>query len=168
MKMNGLSDKEIRVISFLELNRKSFFTRGDIKKFFKNQNEMTVYIHRLKKKRRIIKINQKKYYLIPVKAYGGHWSEHPFIIIDEIFDGKNYFIGGVAAAHYWGLIEQIPSKIEAYNTKKQGVKKIFNFTILFRRIRSNSMKNFTKKFIKNHQFLIANKKKVKLWMKLRK
>ena len=36
--MKGLSNKEIEIVSFLELNEKNFFTRDDVKNFFKNNN----------------------------------------------------------------------------------------------------------------------------------
>ena len=165
--MKGLSAKEISLISFLELNEKFFFRRSDIKQFFKNYNEMSVYLHRLKKKGRIVKLNKTKYYLIPIKAFKGHWSEHPFIIIDEIFDGKDYYISGMAAAHYWGLIEQIPTQMEVRCTKKQGKRRILNFTIIFKRIRSIKPKDFVRRKIKGHSFLIASKDKVEEWLKSR-
>ena len=165
--MEGLSKKEIEVISYLELNEKYFFTRKEIKKFFNSIGEMNVYIHRLMKKGRIIKLNRTKYYLIPVRAYKGHWSEHPFIIIDEIFNGKNYFIGGMAAAYYWGFIEQIPTQIEVYCLNKQGRRKIFNFTIIFKRLRILNKKDFVKRKIKNHSFFILSKNKVEEWLKSR-
>lgn len=165
--MRGVSDKEMKVISFLELNEKFFFTRDDIRNFFRNDNEMNVYIHRLRKKGRIVKLNRSKYYLIPVKAYKGHWSEHPFIIVDEIFNGKDYYIGGMAAAHHWGIIEQIPTQIEVCCTRKQGQKELFGFALIFKRVRPESMKNFVKREIMGHAFCIASKKKVELWLKSR-
>ncbi|MEE8167697.1 MAG: type IV toxin-antitoxin system AbiEi family antitoxin [Candidatus Hydrothermarchaeales archaeon] len=166
-KMPGLSSKEIEVVSYLELNSKYLFKMADIEPFFKTVNEMRVYIHRLKKKGRIIKLNKSKYYLIPIKAYKGHWSEHPFIVIDEIFNGKDYYIGGLAAAHYWGLIEQIPTQIEVYTNKKQGQRKIFNFTILYRRIRQKSMKGYITQRIKEHPFKIASKETSEKWLRSR-
>ncbi|MBU4300800.1 MAG: hypothetical protein ABIF85_03465 [Nanoarchaeota archaeon] len=162
--MKGISKKELDVISLLEMEEKFFFTRKDIRRFFKNGNEMSVYIHRLRKKGRIIKLNKAKYCLIPVKAFEGHWSEHPFIVIDEIFNGKDYFISGAAAEHYWGLIDQIPVKIEVNCTKKQGTKRIFNTAIIFRRVRSLNPKDFVRKKIKEHYFLIESKKKAKQWL----
>lgn len=159
--MEGISKKEIDMISMLELKEKFFFTREDIRQFFRNDNEMNVYIHRLKNKGRIIRINRAKYYLIPVRAFKGHWSEHPFIVIDEIFNGKDYYIAGMAAAHYWGLIDQIPAQIEARCTKKQGKKKIFNFTIIFKRVRSLNATDFVKQKIKGHDFRIRAKKESK-------
>ncbi|MDI6655423.1 MAG: hypothetical protein QME59_05995, partial [Candidatus Hydrothermarchaeota archaeon] len=71
--MKGISDREIEVVSFLELNDRFFFTRKDIKHFFKNSNELNVYIHRLKRKGRIVRLNKTKYYLIPIRAFRGHW-----------------------------------------------------------------------------------------------
>lgn len=161
--MKGISSKEIKVISWLELENKRFFTKKDIKQFFKNKNEMNVYIHKLKRKKRIIRINKDKYYLIPIKAYKDRWAEHPFIIIDEIFNGKDYFIGGKAAAHYWGHIEQIPTEIDVYSTKKQGSRKIFGVKINFRRTTKKNMKGFVTKKINDHEFIIANRKKSLKW-----
>jgi len=163
--MKGLSSKEIEVVSFLELNEKSFFTRNDIRKFFKNEDLLKFYIRKLKAKKRIIKINKTKYYLVPVKAYQNKWSENPFIVIDEIFNGKNYFIGGYAAAHYWGIIDQIPRKIVVYCTNKQGKTKLFDTEIVFKRIRPKNLVDFVEQKAKNHSFKIATKEKVLQWMK---
>ena len=163
MKQKGISSKEIEVISYLELEEKRFFNKSDIRRFFKNKNEMGVYIHKLKNKKRIIRINKDKYYLIPIKAYQGYWSEYPFIVIDEIFNGKDYFIGGKAAAHYWHYIEQIPNEIDVYTTKKQGRRDIFNFTIRYRRTTKRNMRGFVIKKIKSHKFIIADKKRALEW-----
>jgi predicted transcriptional regulator of viral defense system len=149
------------------MKEKFFFERDELKGFFKNENERNVYIHRLKKKGRIIKINKTKYYLIPVKAFEGHWSEHPFIVIDEIFNGKGYFISGMAAAHYWGLIEQIPTQIEVICTNRQGSRRIFNFTIIFKRARKLDPKSFVRGEIKNHGFSVISKKESGRWLKSR-
>src|SRR3989338_6320984 len=100
----GLSEKELKFISKLELKQRYFFTREDIKDNFTSINEMNVYIHRLKKKGRIVKLNKTKYFLIPVKAVHSKWTEHPFAVIDEVMNGKDYCIIGKAAAHYWRFI----------------------------------------------------------------
>ncbi|MCD6523138.1 MAG: hypothetical protein J7K68_05325 [Candidatus Diapherotrites archaeon] len=165
--MKGLSGKELELVSFLELKEKYFFTRDDVRSFFKNVNEMNVYLHRLKKKGRIMKLNRTKYFLVPVKAFKGFWAEHPFVIADEIFNGKNYFIRGLAAAHYWGLVEQIPTQIEVACTNKQGKRKLFGFTIIFKRVRPAGMKGFVKRKIGKHPFRIMSKKRVEQWLKSR-
>jgi predicted transcriptional regulator of viral defense system len=165
--MKGLSGKEMEVVSFLELNEKLFFTRDDIKQFFVSGNEMGVYMHNMKRKGRIIKINRSKYFLVPVKAFSGHWSEHPFIVIDEIFNGKGYFVSGMAAAHYWGLIEQIPSTIEVRNTTRQGKRRIFDFDIIFRRQRSLDPRSCVRAEIKGHQFFIESRAEARKWLKTR-
>ncbi|MBU3896672.1 MAG: hypothetical protein KJ697_01940 [Nanoarchaeota archaeon] len=162
--MKGLSNKEIKMISYLELEEKRFFIKRDIKIFFKNQNEINVYIHRLMQKERIIKINRSKYYLVPIQAFEGKWAEHPFIIIDEIFNGKDYYIGGKSAAHYWGIIDQIPGEIDVYSTKKQGKKELFGIKICFKRIRKKNMLDSIKRKIKEHDFIIATKSVSKKWI----
>jgi predicted transcriptional regulator of viral defense system len=156
----GLSDKEMKVMSYLELGEKRFFTKDDIKKFFKSENELNVYTHRLKEKGRIVRINKEKYYLIPIQAYKG-WVEHPFIVADEMFNGKDYYIGGKAAANYWGFIDQIPRVIDVFSTKKQGEIKILGSSFKFRRVRK--MMRFVKRKIKHHDFLIALIEESKKW-----
>ncbi|MBI2675582.1 MAG: hypothetical protein HYX24_03930 [Candidatus Aenigmarchaeota archaeon] len=163
MKTRGLSGKEMELVSWLELEGKRFFTRSDARRFFKNINEMNVYINRLKGKGRIVKLNRKKYYLVPIQAFRGHWAEHPFIVVDEIFNGKGYFIGGKAAAHYWGLIEQIPHEIDAYSTGRQGKRTVFSFAIRYRRTSKSNMRGFVRRKIKGHCFLIANKRRSVEW-----
>lgn len=67
-------------MSYLELNDKSFFTKKDIKRFFDNEAMLKFYIHKLKKKKRVVKINKEKFYLVPVKAFQDHWSDNPLAI----------------------------------------------------------------------------------------
>jgi len=165
--MKGLSNKEIEVVSFLELNNRYFFAREDIRRFFKNNNELSAYLHRLKAKGRIIRLSRSKYYLLPIKAYNGHWSEHPFIIVDEIFNGKGYFIGGYAAAHYWGIIEQLPAATDVYCPSRSGTREFFHHKIIFKRTRKSSMKGFVRKRMKGHAFNVAAKRMAEEWLRSR-
>lgn len=160
-KIKGLSSKELEVVSYLELEGKRFFIKKDIRKFFKSENDMNVYIHRLKCKKRIERLNKEKYYLIPIQAYLG-WSEHPFIVADEAFNGKGYYIGGKAAANYWSLIDQIPTVIDVFSTKKQGAKNILGSVFKFRRIRK--LGKVVKRKIKDHIFRVASKAVSKKWI----
>ena len=157
--IKGLSAKELEIISHLEFDQKYFFTRSDIRKFFKNTGLMNYYIHRLMKKGRILKLNKRKYYLIPIRAKGGHWAEHPALIADEIMNGKDYFIGGAYAAYIWGMIEQIPRQLDVYTTKKQGRMNIFNVAIIFHRTTQKNLRNGVKRKISGHAYILARKKK---------
>jgi len=161
---NSLSEKELGFISKLELKNKYFFTRDEIKDNFNSINEMNVYLHRLKKKRRIIKLNKTKYYLIPVKAVKNNWSEHPYIIIDEIMNGENYCIVGKAAAYYWKHIDQIPFEYEIYNTKIHKKIKLFNTRFNFKKRREKNLPKHEIKKIYEHNFKIASKKESKKWI----
>ena len=160
--MKGLSEKEMKVVSYLELEGKRFFTRDDIKDFFTGPGDMNAYIHRLKEKGRIIKLNKSKYCLVPIKAYEGNWSEHPFVVVDEMFNGENYCIGGKAAAYYWGLIEQIPASIDVFSKTRQGEKKIFSFKIKIRRVRK--IPEYTEGTLDNHRFLVATREESRKWI----
>ena len=158
----SLSEKELKFISKLELKEKYFFTRTEIRNNFTSDNEMNVYLHRLKKKSRLIKLNKNKYFLIPVKAVGSKWSEHPFILVDEIMNGQNYCIVGKAAANYWKLIDQIPFEFVVYNTKKHYKMTIFNARITFRKKRK--LPKRIRKKVHQHQFIIATKEESKKWI----
>lgn len=160
----SLSEKEIGFISYLELKNKYFFMLDEISKFFSNKNERAVYIHRLRKKGRIIKLNKSKYFLIPIKAIGSKWSEHPFIIIDEIMNSKGYCITGKAAAYYWKLIEQIPFSFEVWNTKKHGKIQIFDAVLHFKKHKGSELPKSVEKSIQGHKFRIATKKESKRWI----
>ena len=162
-----LSQKEVEIIAWLEFYQKYFFTIKEIEQFFKNKSQRYNTIKSLLKKRRIIKLNKEKYYLIPIKARTGSWIEDPFILADEIFNGKNYFIGGWSAANYWRLTDQIPFWIEVFSNKRQGKKTILNTKFIFRRTTPERIGSAIIRKVNKHQFLIMNKRQMKKWMKLR-
>ena len=98
LKMNGLSKNELGVVARLEFDQKYYFTRQDVMGHFDNKRQMINTVYRLKKKGRIIPLSKNKYFLIPVKAYEGKWTDHPLRVLDEMFDSQNYVIGGWYAA----------------------------------------------------------------------
>jgi predicted transcriptional regulator of viral defense system len=160
----SISKKEVEFISELEFNKKYFFTRKDIIKYFTSEQEMGVYLHRMRKKGRIEKISRSKYYLIPIRALKGKWTEHAFIVADEIFDGKNYVIGGKSAAHYWHLIDQIPFTVEIFTFNRQGTRNILGIEFKFIRISKTKKMKTTIRKIGNHPFIIATKEESKQWI----
>ncbi|MDD4878058.1 MAG: hypothetical protein PHO02_03420 [Candidatus Nanoarchaeia archaeon] len=161
--MKGISGKEMEIVSELEFKNQYFFTREEIKRHFTSANEMNVYLHRMRKKGRIIKLNKHTYYLIPVRAIGGKWSEHPYAIIDEIMDGKGYCIAGKAAAYYWKHMEQIPFQYEVFNTRMQKKMEIFHAKINFIKKRKENLPKITEREIRGHRFLIATKGESRKW-----
>ncbi|MDD3175712.1 MAG: hypothetical protein PHU51_04505 [Candidatus Nanoarchaeia archaeon] len=161
--MEGLSKKEIEVISELEFYEKYYFTREDIIHHFKNKSSMNHTIHKLLKKKRIISLNKNKYYLVPIKAKSGSWVDHSFIVVDEVMNGEDYYIGGWSSAHYWRLTEQVPMKIEVYSKKRSGKKRYLNTSIIFRKTRENKFKEVVTKKMNGHTFKILNKEASKKW-----
>ena len=166
--MKGLSDKEMEIVSFLEFEKRYFFTRKDIASFLPSYNHMRHTLHKLIQKGRVISLNRNKYYLVPIKAKSGKWTENSFILIDEVMNGKDYFIGGWASANYWKLTEQIPMKIEVFTTKRQGIKKYLTTTIIFKRTTKERIENAIIERINNHPFRTANKEESKKWLTKRK
>jgi len=165
--MDGLSKKEIEIISWLEFYKKYFFTSADVDKFTSDKTQRYNIIKNLLKKKRIIKLNKTKYYLIPIKAKSGSWSEDTFILTDEIMNGTDYQIAGWAAANYWRLTDQIPMQIDVYTTKKQGKMSLLNTKIIFHRTTKKRLKNSCAQKISGHTFQIQTKEASKEWMKSR-
>ena len=166
-KIKGLSKIEVEIVAWLEFYKNYFFRANDIKQFFKTRGTLYRGIQRLLAKKRIIKLNQSKYYLVPIKAKSGSWSEHPFIIIDEMCNSKDYYINGWASANYWHLTDHIPSAYEVYTLNKQGVKNILNTKIIFHRVRKINKPKVAIKKIADHNFIIMNKQQSIKWIKLR-
>ena len=167
LQMKGLSNKEIQVIAELEFSQKYYFTKADIMRHFKNRNEIKDFIYHLRKKGRVVKINRSKYYLVPIKAKSGKWSDNPFIIVDEICNGKDYFIGGWAAANYWNLTDQIPMRTDVYTTRRQGKTKILSNNFMFHRTSKKRISKAVTEKTGNKTFRIVPKGDAKEWMKSR-
>jgi len=166
--MKGLSKKEIEIIAELEFKKKYYFNIEEIKSHFKNKKQIVNTIYNLKKKGRIIRLNRNKYFLVPIKAKSGKWTDNPEIIADEICNGKEYYIGGWFAANYWGLTEQIPMQLDIWTTKRQGKIKLLNIRMMFHRTTNKDIKKKgTTEKISNHEFKVMNKEYSKRWIKLR-
>ncbi|MGM5482681.1 MAG: type IV toxin-antitoxin system AbiEi family antitoxin domain-containing protein [Nanobdellota archaeon] len=165
--MEGLSKKEVEIISSLEFDEKYFFKSEDVERLAENETQKYNIIKNLIKKERIVKINRNKYYLIPIKARKGKWTENPFIVADEIFDGDGYFVGGWAAANYWRLTNQIPMQYDIWTTKRQGVVKILGIRFKFHRTTKNRTENAVTEYIKDHPFRIQSKEDTKEWLSKR-
>ena len=164
--MKGLSSKEMEVVANLEFDQKQFFRAKDIAKHFDSESKMRFTIHKLKKKERIIKINRGKYYLVPIRAPEGKWSEHPFIVADEMMDGEDYFIGGWSAAHYWRHTDQVPMQVDVWTTKRQGKVNLLSCRVVFHRTTKNRIKKLAvDKKIGDHPFKIMNSEAAKKWVK---
>ena len=165
--MKSLSGIEVEVISFLEFEKKYFFSRDEIKHFFKNYSQLTNFIHRLIKKKRIVKLNRTKYYLIPIRAKTSRWSENPFVLADEILNSENYYIGGWTAANYWKITEQIPAIIEIYTNKRNGSLEVLSTKFIFRKTTRKRIDSSVIKETNKHKFRILKKKDAIEWMKSR-
>ena len=167
IEIKSLSKIEVKIIAWLEFYQKYFFTIKDIEQFFEDNFQRYNTIKSLVKKKRIIKINKSKYYLIPIKAKSGAWIPHEFVIVDEICNSGEYYIGGWTAANYWKLTNQVPFTIEVFITKRQGKINLLNTKIYFHRIRKIDKNKYIIKKIMNHEFKILNKNESKKWLKLR-
>ena len=166
--MESLSKKEVELIADLEFQKKYYFTTNDIEDHFSDKKQLTNTLYRLRKKERIVKLNQNKYYLVPIRARYGKWTDDPLIVADEICNGENYVIGGWYAAYYWKLTDQIPMQVDIYTTKKQGKMNVLNKRFVFHRTTEKKVNRAVIQRIENHSVRILPKKESQQWMKSRK
>ncbi len=165
--MKGLSSKEMQVVADLEFRKRYYFTASDIEVHFENKRQMINTLYRMKKKGRIARLSKQAYYLIPVKARKGLWTNHPLIVADEVCCGQNYFIGGWYAAYYWALTEQIPFQVDIYTTRRQGNLHILGIHFRFHRTTPQKIrkKSILRK-LKGHPFRILARREARKWLKL--
>lgn len=166
--MQGISKKEIEIIADLEFQKRYYFTTEDIKDHFKNKKQMINTVYTLRKKQRIVKLNKSKYFLVPIKARHGKWTDNEMIIADEICNSKDYFVGGWAAANYWQLTEQIPMQVDIYTTRRQGKTNILSTRFVFHRTTKKNIKKTVTEKIGEHNFRIMSRENSKKWMKSRR
>jgi predicted transcriptional regulator of viral defense system len=166
--MHGLSKKEMKLVSELDYMKKNYFTVEDIKHLFRNKRQIINTFYTLRKKGRIVSLNKNKYFLVPIKARKGVWTDHPLIIADEMLNGDDYFIGGWYAAYYWKLTEQIPAQVDIYTTKRQGKIALLNKRFVFHRTSKQKIDKSTIQTIEGHNFKIISKEDAKKWIKSRR
>jgi predicted transcriptional regulator of viral defense system len=165
--MESLSKKELEFISELEFKEKYYFQKNEVISHFVNDIQLRNTIYRLKKKGRILNINRDKYFLIPIKAYSGKWSDNPFIIADEMMNGKGYCISGWSAANYWRLTDQIPATIEINTNKRNGKCNILNNKFIFHKTTPAMLNRSVKITIGEHSVNMLSKEDTLQWLKKR-
>lgn len=103
-----LAEKEISVFNF-----------EDAKKILDASNSAVRHVlMNLTKKRRLQRIEQGKYLLIPEKAgTEGYWAEYPWVIVSHLID--TYYVGFWTAMNFWDMTEQIPCTIFVVTTKRK-------------------------------------------------
>ncbi len=164
--LEPLSGAEMELVSSLEFHKKYFFTSADVDSIAGSRMKRYNIIKNLRRKKRIVRLNRNKYYLIPVRAKGGYWSEHPFVLVDEMMDGKDYFIGGWAAANHWGLTEQIPMRTDVYTTRRQGKVEVLNSRIVFHRSTRRRVESAIIERVADHPFRVLPKEESRKWLTL--
>ena len=163
--MEGLSRKEMEIVSWLEFYQRYFFSTSDVDRFATGKTQRYNIVKNLVRKKRVVKLSREKYYLVPIKAKSGSWVEHPFIIADEACEGECYFIGGWAAANYWRLSDQIPMQFDVYTTRRQGALRVLNTKFIFHRTTRRRVSSAVIKKIGKHKFRIERKEDIAQWLK---
>ncbi len=166
--MKGLSKTELLVAANLEFEGKYYFTRSDIENLFEDKRQMINALYTLRKKGRIYRLNKNKYFLVPIKARSGKWTDHPLIVADEMMNGTDYYIAGWYAAYYWQITDQIPMQVDIYTTRRQGNITIMNKRFVFHRTTQKNLRKGVIQKIEQHSFRILDEGETTKWMKSKK
>ena len=114
-----LGPQETKLLFSLERDGTSIFTSGDAKNIL-GGTDSAVWnvIGGLKRKKRLQKIENGRYLLIPAMAgIEGYWSEDPWIIVPRMID--EYYVGFWTAMKFWDMTEQIPYTVFVATPKRR-------------------------------------------------
>lgn len=158
MVIHGLSKREVKLMSYLELYKKNIITADDVKKILKTTKQKAFEIvHHLKKKQRLIQIKKGKYILVPIKAVDMHWSEHPFLIA-PVF-APQYYISYRTALNFYGFTEQVPIVIYIACLRYRKPINLVNTKFQFVQLNKNKFFGYEEKQIDNKKIYFADKEK---------
>ena len=154
--------QETKLMFGLEMKKMSIFTFDYARDILQGTNSATWnVIGRLKKKKRLQKLENGKYLFVPARAgLEGHWSEDHWLIIPYLID--DYYVGFWTAMNFWGMTEQIPYTVFIATTRRKK-----NRILLFGKQKFQFVTISKKKFFgcvdykigKNNHFNISSKEK---------
>ena len=131
-----LGKLESQLLSYAQMRRKSVFRSGEIAELLslssKQSNEL---LSRLCRKNVIARVN-RGLYLVPTKIPpGGVWTPSEFLALETLMTSLNatWQITGKAAFQRYGWEEQISNRLDVYNDRVSGQRKIG--TTVFRLIK---------------------------------
>jgi len=112
-KVKRFGETELKLLFELEQRKNFIFTIEDAKSIL-GGSAASVWnvIKRLKKKKRIIRLQKGTYLFAPLKSgEEGLWSENAFIVVPYLVGTGRYYIGFLSAMNYWGMTEQVPQTV---------------------------------------------------------
>jgi len=113
----GLSSKEIDLLTRLEYEGKEIYTRKDIISFCKSKSKAAYLIRRLLMKGRLKSIVKNVYLFIPMKAPKGKWAGNEYVVAKALARGANYYIGYSNVFNFYGFTEQVAKMIHVINDR---------------------------------------------------
>jgi len=154
-----LGPHETKLLFALEKEGRTIFTFEEGARIIGSSRAAARHvIHRLTRKRRIIRIQRGKYVLAPARAgIEGDWAENPFVIVPHIID--EYYIGFWTAMSHWGMTEQIPLTIFAATTKRKRPVKYGGQTFRFITLSKAKFFGFIEEAIDGQTFRISTREK---------
>ncbi len=146
---------ETKLLFMLEEKEAITITTGEIAKSLGiSKNHANKLAWQLAKKKRLLRFRKGIYLFAPMKSGPrGLWSEHSFIVADELLKNKPYYIGFWSALNHYGLTEQIPVVTQVVVTHRQ---RPFRFVgSKFEFIHVNKLGEWREENIANHRVKIA-------------
>jgi predicted transcriptional regulator of viral defense system len=155
----SLGPNETKLLFGLEKEDKTTFNLDDVTKITGfSQTAAWKVIHRLSRKKRIVRVERGKYLLVPARAgIEGDWSESPFSIIPHIID--EYYVGFWTAMNHWHMTEQMPITIFVATTKRKRLVRYSGQTFKFITISKKKFFAFTEEKIGKQTFNVSTREK---------
>jgi len=132
-KILRLGERELKLIFAFEERKRHLFTTKEAKEILGGSDaSVKNVLKRLKRKKRVIRIERGKYLFAPMQAgKEGEWSEHSFVLVPELVGSSEYYIGFLTALNYWGMTEQMPRTVFVVTNKKKNGLNVFGAQYVF-------------------------------------
>lgn len=136
-----------KFFSWVQMHHKDIVRLGDLQKALDiTATQEHELLKRLTRSGLILRL-MRGIYLVPDKLpAGGYWQPSSFYLVAKYMEilNANYYISGLFAFHYYGLITQIPNEITIYNDKRSCVKRVGVVTLRLIKISNERIGGFVK------------------------
>lgn len=158
-KMTGLGPKETELIATIGAGGLRVFTAAEAGKLLATDaRTIAKLVHRLVRKRKLLRIEKGKYLLIPPEAWSaGTYTEEGIIIASQLV--KPYYLSYWTALSFYGWTEQPSKTIFIATTKLKRPLLVQGTSFKFVRLRPGRFFGYSDQWVGNQKVAVAEKEK---------
>jgi predicted transcriptional regulator of viral defense system len=162
---NGLSKKEVGIISRLSFEGKNIISTSELKNYipadYKNKNK---FISNLRKKNILSPIKRGFYIFNTMGSLPKGRKLTNYLIPNIYFPKQNYYIGYAPMFNYYGFTEQVFQSMVVINTSITGTKEINDSVFQFIRVKNEYMYGIIPTMIMNETVMISDRERTMIDM----